>query len=169
MQFEIAGMEPLEDGQHRFAPLGWRLGYALSTVTTTVFPMTLAAVFVGLPWNILLGLGALIALVLGLHHAFRIALVIDAEGVTVANFWRVERIAWREVSAIELRDDVAPGGASIRCVAFVRRASGGPVCARATFSLGNRRRALQVLKPLSDKWGISFNIPADVLAPRGHT
>jgi hypothetical protein len=89
------------------------------------------AFLVGLPWNVLLGLGTIVALVFVVRRAFRIAVVIDSDGVTVSNLTRVDRLAWPEISAIELREDPAPGDTVIRCVAFVRRGSDDPVVARA--------------------------------------
>jgi hypothetical protein len=90
---------------------------------------------------------------------------IDPEGVTVSNFTRVDRLAWPEISAIELQKDLAPGGTTIRCVAFVQRGSGEPAIARATFSLSTRRRLLEALRPLARKWGVTFDVPPDVLPP----
>jgi hypothetical protein len=85
--------------------------------------------------------------------------------VTISNFTRVDRLAWPEISAIELQEDFAPGGTTIRCVAFVRRGSDDPVVARATFSLSTRRRVLEALRPLAREWGVTFDVPADVLPP----
>ena len=117
---------------------------------------------VPLPWNIVLGLGVLVALVDGTRRAFRIALVIGPEEVTVANFGRVEKIPWAEISSVSLRWAVE-GSAWSPCVLLELRGAKRSVLARATYPKRDRRKALHALEPLAKRWAVQFNVPAEEL------
>jgi hypothetical protein len=148
--------------EQRFASRQWQVIYAVAFCGATSFPLALLAIAVGLPWNVLLAAGAAVSLVYGLAQAFRIALIVNADQITVRNFGRSYRIVWPEVSAIELREEIALGNVRSRLVTFVRRPPKEPVEAYATLSRKVRREALRALQPLATEVGVTFDIPKDV-------
>lgn len=148
----------------RFAPLYWRVLYSCSFCSVTSFPMVLLAFAVGMPWNLLLGVGAAASVALGVRQASQIALIVDNQGVTVKNFFRTYRIAWPEIAAVEVQEVIALGGARKNCVTFVRRPPRGEVDVYATLSSKTRRQALRVLEPLAKDWDVRFDVPAKALA-----
>jgi hypothetical protein len=148
----------------RFAPLYWRVLYACSFCSLTSFPMVLLAFVVGIPWNLLLGVGAAASCALGVRQASQIALIVHDQGVTVKNFVRTYQIAWPEIAAVEVQEVIALGGARKNCVTFVRRRPRGSVDAYATLSSKTRAQALRALESLAKDWGVSFDVPAEAFA-----
>lgn len=157
------GGHPNAEAQ-RFAPLYFRILYAGSFCSLTSFPMVLLAFAVGMPWNLLLGVGAAVSCALGVRQASQIALIVDDQGVTVKNFVRTYRIAWPEIAAVQVQEVIALGGARKHCVTFVRRRPQGEVDAYATLSSKTRAQALRALEPKAKDWGVSFDVPAKAFA-----
>jgi hypothetical protein len=70
-------------------------------------------------------------------------------------------MVWPEISALELREEIALGNVRSRLLTFVRRPPKDAVAAYATLSPKVRRKALRVLQPLAKEAGVSFDVPSD--------
>jgi len=155
-----------DGGEQRFAPTYWRVLYGISSCGLTAFPMVLLAFAVSAPWNLLLGVGAAISLVLGIRQSSQIALIVDDDGVTVKNFVRTYRLGWSEIAAVELDVVYALARARKHCVAFRRHRRDVTVDAYATISDKTRRPALRALEPLAKRWNVRFDVPPAASAER---
>ena len=112
----------------------------------------------------LLGVGAAVVAGPAVIRCLRISLRLDAEGVTVANYFRTRRLSWTEVAAIGWDRFEVPH-ASRPSIAF-RRPDGETVISQAGWGLGRRRRerVVDVLKDTGRARGIACYLASDDLS-----
>jgi len=128
----------------------------------------------GVPWSIavaavpegwrpgvtLAGLAALAAL---LWRAGRISVSLSEAGITVKNYWRTHRLAWKEVAEV-CGAYQAIGAAPTPVIAFKRR-DGVTIKALASAVRDRKKRQLVLeLKNRPELTAATFNLPPRLLA-----